>query len=140
MKYKFFVRTEEIDKTVAEAEHEAEPEPEEDDLEKVKPKKIPNQFNFCERAALTYTNPMRACIFFLCKLSINKKNSNTLHVSVQVLRVLQRFIIGVIRIFIFWRNNLFFEYQNHCWVFLLFRISIIFATPVINFYKGMKIL
>ncbi|XP_071647830.1 dynein intermediate chain 2, ciliary [Temnothorax longispinosus] len=56
----------EIDKTVealaeAEREHEleAEPEPEEDEVEKIKPKKIPNQFNFCERAALTYDNPMR---------------------------------------------------------------------------------
>lgn len=49
----------------AEREHEleAEPEPEEDEVEKIKPKKIPNQFNFCERAALTYDNPMRACIF-----------------------------------------------------------------------------
>ncbi|EGI59340.1 Dynein intermediate chain 2, ciliary [Acromyrmex echinatior] len=61
---------EEIDKTVealaeAEREHEleAEPEPEEDEIEKIKPKKIPNQFNFCERAALTYDNPMRARIF-----------------------------------------------------------------------------
>ncbi|KYN45207.1 Dynein intermediate chain 2, ciliary [Trachymyrmex septentrionalis] len=59
---------EEIDKTVealAEAERaqelEAEPEPEEEnEIEKIKPKKIPNQFNFCERAALTYDNPMRA--------------------------------------------------------------------------------
>ncbi|XP_020281477.1 dynein intermediate chain 2, ciliary [Pseudomyrmex gracilis] len=51
---------EEIDKTVeADVEHEAEPEPEEEDAEKIKPKKIPNQFNFCERAALTYHNPMR---------------------------------------------------------------------------------
>ncbi|XP_018339741.1 PREDICTED: dynein intermediate chain 2, ciliary isoform X1 [Trachymyrmex septentrionalis] len=58
---------EEIDKTVealAEAERaqelEAEPEPEEEnEIEKIKPKKIPNQFNFCERAALTYDNPMR---------------------------------------------------------------------------------
>ncbi|XP_025990622.1 dynein intermediate chain 2, ciliary isoform X3 [Solenopsis invicta] len=56
----------EIDKTVealaeAEREHEleAEAEPEEEEIEKTKPKKIPNQFNFCERAALTYDNPMR---------------------------------------------------------------------------------
>ncbi|KAL6255258.1 hypothetical protein P5V15_013596 [Pogonomyrmex californicus] len=56
----------EIDKTVealaeVEREHEleAEPEPEEEEIEKAKPKKIPNQFNFCERAALTYDNPMR---------------------------------------------------------------------------------
>lgn len=52
--------------TLAEAEYEheaeAEPEPEEDELEKIKPKKLPNQFNFCERAALTYDNPMRVCI------------------------------------------------------------------------------
>ncbi|CAD1473387.1 unnamed protein product, partial [Heterotrigona itama] len=41
-----------------EPEHEHEHEDEEE-IEKVKPKKIPNQFNFCERAALTYTNPMR---------------------------------------------------------------------------------
>lgn len=50
----------------AEREHEleAELEPEEDEIEKTKPKKIPNQFNFCERAVLTYDNPMRACIIF----------------------------------------------------------------------------
>lgn len=24
-----------------------------------KPKKVPNQFNYCERAALTYVNPVR---------------------------------------------------------------------------------
>lgn len=48
----------------AEQEHEVEPEaePEEDEVEKKKPKKIPNQFNFCERAALTYDNPMRVCV------------------------------------------------------------------------------
>jgi len=71
-KIAYFIRTvEEIDKTVealaeAEREHEleAEPEPEEDEIEKAKPKKIPNQFNFCERAALTYDNPMRACILY----------------------------------------------------------------------------
>ncbi|XP_043595755.1 dynein intermediate chain 2, ciliary [Bombus pyrosoma] len=41
-------------------EHEPEPDHEDDhEEERVKPKKIPNQFNFCERAALTYTNPMR---------------------------------------------------------------------------------
>lgn len=65
---------EEVDKTVealAEAEREqereleAEPEPEEDEVEKAKPKKIPNQFNFCERAALTYDNPMRVRILYL---------------------------------------------------------------------------
>lgn len=70
----YSIRTvEEIDKTVevlteAEREHELEAElepgePEEDEIEKIKPKKIPNQFNFCERAALTYDNPMRARIF-----------------------------------------------------------------------------
>ncbi|XP_032675983.1 dynein intermediate chain 2, ciliary-like [Odontomachus brunneus] len=42
-----------------EQELEAEPEPEEDEVEKAKPKKLPNQFNYCERAALTYDNPMR---------------------------------------------------------------------------------
>lgn len=58
--------------TEAEVEHEpeveAEPEPEEEEVEKKKPKKLPNQFNFCERAALTYDNPMRVCIiyFLLC--------------------------------------------------------------------------
>ncbi|XP_029672897.1 dynein intermediate chain 2, ciliary isoform X4 [Formica exsecta] len=62
--YKEEEEAEEIDKTVeavaeAEREMEAEPEPEEDEIEKPKPKKIPNQFNFCERAALTYDNPMR---------------------------------------------------------------------------------
>lgn len=40
-------------------ELEPEPEPEEDELYKKKPKKIPNQFNFCERATLTYDNPLR---------------------------------------------------------------------------------
>ncbi|XP_071858691.1 dynein intermediate chain 2, ciliary [Bombus fervidus] len=41
-------------------EHEPEPDHEDDhEEERVKPKKIPNQFNFCERAALTYTNPLR---------------------------------------------------------------------------------
>lgn len=60
-----------MDKTVealAEAEYEqeleAEPEPEEDELKKPKPKKIPNQFNFCERAALTYDNPMRVRVLY----------------------------------------------------------------------------
>lgn len=57
-----------MDKTVealaeTEREQEAEPEPEEDEVEKAKPKKIPNQFNFCERAALTYDNPMRVRIY-----------------------------------------------------------------------------
>ncbi|XP_043249584.1 dynein intermediate chain 2, ciliary [Colletes gigas] len=50
------------EETVQEEEHkEPEPdiEPDEEEMETVKPKKIPNQFNFCERAALTYTNPMR---------------------------------------------------------------------------------
>lgn len=67
-----------------EQELEAEPEPEEDEVEKAKPKKIPNQFNFCERAALTYDNPMRVCIsYFLlrnanfCLLLDIKGKSNT---------------------------------------------------------------
>ncbi|XP_043667948.1 dynein intermediate chain 2, ciliary isoform X5 [Vespula pensylvanica] len=30
-----------------------------DEFQRGRPKKIPNQFNFCERAALTYDNPMR---------------------------------------------------------------------------------
>lgn len=47
-----------------EQELEVEAEPEEDEIEKTKPKKIPNQFNFCERAALTYDNPMRARILY----------------------------------------------------------------------------
>ncbi|XP_029672896.1 dynein intermediate chain 2, ciliary isoform X3 [Formica exsecta] len=68
--YKEEEEAEEIDKTVeavaeAEREMEAEPEPEEDEIEKPKPKKIPNQFNFCERAALTYDNPMRVCTLYL---------------------------------------------------------------------------
>lgn len=67
----YYTRTaEEVDKTVetvieTEREIEAEPEPEEDEIEKAKPKKIPNQFNFCERAALTYDNPMRVCTLYL---------------------------------------------------------------------------
>ncbi|XP_076240760.1 dynein intermediate chain 2, ciliary [Calliopsis andreniformis] len=60
---KYSVITEEAKEAEEEVEHkEPEPETEADDeeIEKaVKPKKIPNQFNFCERAALTYTNPMR---------------------------------------------------------------------------------
>ncbi|XP_014477799.1 PREDICTED: dynein intermediate chain 2, ciliary isoform X2 [Dinoponera quadriceps] len=61
----FLIRTaDEMDKMIEgeteyEQELEAEPEFEEDELEKAKPKKLPNQFNFCERAALTYDNPMR---------------------------------------------------------------------------------
>jgi len=49
-------------------EAEVEPEHEENELEKIerkRPRKIPNQFNFCERAALTYDNPMRVCILNL---------------------------------------------------------------------------
>ncbi|OXU21878.1 hypothetical protein TSAR_015959 [Trichomalopsis sarcophagae] len=42
----------------ADAPAEAE-EGEEEEMERSKPKKIPNQFNFCERAALTYQNPLR---------------------------------------------------------------------------------
>jgi len=36
----------------------------EEEDEKTKPKKIPNQFNFCERAALTYSNPTRVSKFY----------------------------------------------------------------------------
>ncbi|XP_076686586.1 dynein intermediate chain 2, ciliary [Andrena cerasifolii] len=58
-----FQLTDEIPKDVEEEEEqkeaEQEIEPDEEEIEQVKPKKIPNQFNFCERAALTYTNPMR---------------------------------------------------------------------------------
>ncbi|XP_046434111.1 dynein intermediate chain 2, ciliary isoform X2 [Neodiprion pinetum] len=43
----------------AQQEPEPEPEPDEEEGEVVKPKKVPNQFNFCERAALTYNNLMR---------------------------------------------------------------------------------
>lgn len=72
--YIYYTRTaEEVDKTVealAEAELEAELEPEEDEIEKAKPKKIPNQFNFCERAALTYDNPMRVCILLFVQKSM----------------------------------------------------------------------
>ncbi|KAK2585476.1 hypothetical protein KPH14_010133 [Odynerus spinipes] len=42
-----------------EGEYEYEAELDEEEFQKGKPKKIPNQFNFCERAALTYDNPMR---------------------------------------------------------------------------------
>ncbi|XP_058796099.1 dynein intermediate chain 2, ciliary isoform X2 [Phymastichus coffea] len=34
-------------------------DPEEEETERARPKKIPNQFNFCERAALTYPCPHR---------------------------------------------------------------------------------
>ncbi|XP_046818005.1 dynein intermediate chain 2, ciliary isoform X1 [Vespa crabro] len=40
-------------------EYEYEELDEVDEFQRGKPKKIPNQFNFCERAALTYENPMR---------------------------------------------------------------------------------
>ncbi|XP_046145422.1 dynein intermediate chain 2, ciliary [Osmia bicornis bicornis] len=50
--------------TEVEAEHkepeaDQEHEPDEEEIEQIKPKKLPNQFNFCERAALTYSNPLR---------------------------------------------------------------------------------
>lgn len=35
---------------------------EEDEVGVKKSKKVPNQFNFCERAALTYINPVRVCM------------------------------------------------------------------------------
>lgn len=38
---------------------EVEQEIDEEEVEKAKPKKVPNQFNFCERATLTYNNPIR---------------------------------------------------------------------------------
>ncbi|XP_074093610.1 dynein intermediate chain 2, ciliary isoform X1 [Cotesia typhae] len=38
---------------------EQEIEAEEEEIGMGKPKKVPNQFNFCERAALTYSNPVR---------------------------------------------------------------------------------
>jgi dynein intermediate chain 1 len=56
----------EVHEVEVEPEHEVEHE--EDELEKIerrKPRKIPNQFNFCERAVLTYDNPMRVCILNL---------------------------------------------------------------------------
>lgn len=34
-------------------------EGDEEEVKPKKPKKVPNQFNFCERAALTYHNPQR---------------------------------------------------------------------------------
>ncbi|KAL2726546.1 hypothetical protein V1478_006824 [Vespula squamosa] len=40
-------------------EYEYEELDEMDEFQRERPKKIPNQFNFCERAALTYENPMR---------------------------------------------------------------------------------
>lgn len=43
----------------AQQEPEPDPEPDEEEGEISKPKKVPNQFNFCERAALTYNNLMR---------------------------------------------------------------------------------
>ncbi|XP_043501928.1 dynein intermediate chain 2, ciliary isoform X1 [Polistes fuscatus] len=42
-----------------EGEYEYEAEVDENKYQREKHKKIPNQFNFCERAALTYENPMR---------------------------------------------------------------------------------
>ncbi|KAI4485814.1 hypothetical protein M0804_006303 [Polistes exclamans] len=42
-----------------EGEYEYEAEVDENEYQREKHKKIPNQFNFCERAALTYENPMR---------------------------------------------------------------------------------
>lgn len=43
-------------------EYEYEEFDEGDEFQRGKPKKIPNQFNFCERAALTYENPMRVSL------------------------------------------------------------------------------
>lgn len=42
----------------AEGQAEAD-DAEEEEAERTKPKKVPNQFNFCERAALTYPTPSR---------------------------------------------------------------------------------
>ncbi|XP_015178921.1 PREDICTED: dynein intermediate chain 2, ciliary isoform X2 [Polistes dominula] len=42
-----------------EGEYEYEAELGENEYQRERHKKIPNQFNFCERAALTYENPMR---------------------------------------------------------------------------------
>ncbi|XP_015597022.1 dynein intermediate chain 2, ciliary [Cephus cinctus] len=47
------------DKKKTDGPTEAEGELDEDEAEVARPKKVPNQFNFCERAALTYDNPMR---------------------------------------------------------------------------------
>lgn len=69
---KYFIITDEQIKDEGEEEHiepEHEIEPDEEEIETVKPKKIPNQFNFCERAALTYTNPLRVS---LCRLKLNE--------------------------------------------------------------------
>lgn len=41
------------------AKEDEEPDPDEELEKPQKPKKLPNQFNFCERAALTYDNPIR---------------------------------------------------------------------------------
>lgn len=54
--------------TEVEAEHkepeaDQEHEPDEEEIEHIKPKKLPNQFNFCERAALTYSNPLRVRLY-----------------------------------------------------------------------------
>ncbi|XP_076162193.1 dynein intermediate chain 2, ciliary isoform X2 [Ptiloglossa arizonensis] len=53
------IKTKEIEHEEKHKEPEHDIEPDEEEIEVVKPKKIPNQFNFCERAALTYTNPLR---------------------------------------------------------------------------------
>ena len=37
----------------------ADSEPDEEGLNQTEPKKVPNQFNFCERAAMTYNNSIR---------------------------------------------------------------------------------
>ncbi|XP_044009131.1 dynein intermediate chain 2, ciliary isoform X2 [Aphidius gifuensis] len=47
------------DEKQADGTGEPEVEAEEEDMGLKKPKKVPNQFNFCERATLTYNNPIR---------------------------------------------------------------------------------
>lgn len=47
------------DEKQADGTGEPEVEAEEEDIPFKKPKKVPNQFNFCERATLTYNNPIR---------------------------------------------------------------------------------
>lgn len=50
-----------VDGEEKEAPEPAEPEEEASAAPK---KKLTNQFNFCERAALTYSNPSRVCLNF----------------------------------------------------------------------------
>lgn len=59
----FLLIEDESEEQGKEPQVEVEQEIDEEEVEKAKPKKVPNQFNFCERATLTYNNPIRVSKF-----------------------------------------------------------------------------